>query len=284
MGYQVVLIFEDLLVEAITARSIVVSWMLAPSLELIGNYRVKISRSLSPDSDFVDIETGVRANQFVYVDQDPPELSRWATLYYKVTAEQVDAGGVPIPATSSESEAKRLRQSYAPAALHIIKAREIYYKHLKIGRDSLVYRRRTHGQSCTECYDTVEQRATRHDCPVCFGTGRVGGYYSPIRVLVQYHPAERRNQVGSSITEPTYVMAHMGHFPLVSPRDVVFEISAGKWYLVNSVSLREVLRVTTSQHVQLRELDPQNKEQDLPLPSDVVVAADLHTSHLVSAV
>jgi len=87
--------------------------------------------------------------------------------------------------------------------------------------------------------------------------------------------------VASSITEPTYVMAHMGHFPLVSPRDVIFEIGTGKWYLMNSASVREVERVITSQHLQLRELDPQNKEQDLPLPSDVVVESDIHTSYLV---
>lgn len=276
------LIFEDLLITAITARSIVVSWMFEPTRDLIGNYRVKISRSLSPDDGFVDIETDVRADQFVYVDQDPPELSRWATLYYKVTAEQVEPDGTPIPGTSSESPAKRLRQSYPPAALHIIRARQLYFKQMKLGRDSLVYRRRTHGQTCPECYDPVEQRATRHDCPVCVGTGRIGGYYPPIRVLIQYRPAERRNQVGSSIGEPTYVMAHMGHFPLISPRDIIFEVNTGKWYNVNAISVREYERVVTSQHLQLRELDPQQKEQDLPLPADVVVESDLHTSHLVT--
>lgn len=272
--------FDDVLIEALSARTLVVAWAFAPTMDLVQNYRVSISRSLSPEDGFVTIATGLRANQFVFLDTDPPELSRWATLYFKVTVEKVDASGAPIPGTATESSPRRLRQQYAPVALHIIRARSVYYRHLKLGRESLVYRRRTSGQTCPSCYDPVEGRTTKHSCPLCYGTGRVGGYYPPQRVLIQFRPSERRNNVGSTISEQTYVMAQMGHFPMLSPRDVVFEINTGKWYIVNTVSPKEVERVTTSQQLQLRELNPQAKEQDLALPSSI--ANDVNTSYLVA--
>lgn len=274
------LAFDDVQVDALSARTLAVLWAFAPTVDLLQNYRVAISRSLSPEDGFVVIATGLRANQFVYLDTDPPELSRWATLYFKITVEKVDAAGVPIPGTSVESAPRRLRQKYAPVALHAIRARAVYYRHLKLGRESLVYRRRTSGQTCPQCYDPVEGRTTKHSCPLCYGTGRVGGYYPPQRVLIQYRPSERRNNVGASISEQTYVSAQMGHFPLLSPRDVIFEINIGKWYLVNTVSPKEVERVVTSQQLQLRELNPQAKEQDLALPAGL--SDDLNTSYLIA--
>jgi len=263
------LIVDQILVDAVTAKSAVVSWSFRPTVEPLGNYRVTISRSLSSDDGFEVIATGLRADQFIYLDQSPPELSKWATLYYKLRVEQVDLAGNEVPGQEHETDAFRIRQEYSARALYIIRARQVYFSQLEIGRDSLVYRRRTSGQTCPECYDPVQQRTTRQGCPLCFGTGRLGGYYPPIRVMIQYSPAQRRNVVGPSLSEEVRIGASMGHFPLMSPRDVVFEVYAGKWYMVNGVSLKEDLRVVTSQKLDLRELDAQAKEQDLPLMADV---------------
>lgn len=273
--------FDDMSVVGITARSLVVSWSFRPTLDLVANYRVDISRSLSPTDDFDTIVTGVRADQYVYVDQDPPELSKWATLYYKVRAYQVDLAGTEVSGTSSITEARRMNQDVSPAGMAIIQARELHFRHLKIGRESLVYRRRTSGTACPKCWDSVEQRVKRHDCSVCYGTGQVGGYYPPLRVLIQYRPTKRSNMVEGAIREIVYVDAAMGHFPLVSPRDVIYEIDAGNWYLVNQVSPREHLRATVMQQLVLRLLDPQSKEQDL-VGLHQAVAADVHSSHLIT--
>lgn len=274
--------FDDISVNGITARSLAVSWSFRPALDLVANYRVDISRSLSPESGFVVIANGIRADQFVYVDQDPPELSKWATLYYKVRAYQVDSAGTEIPNTETTSTAERMNQEVSAYGMAIVRARELHFKHLGIGRDSLVYRRRTSGQVCPQCWDPVEERVKRHDCPLCYGTGKIGGYYPPLRVLIQYRPAKRSNMVEGSIREIIYIDAAMGHYPLVSPRDVIYEVGTGNWYLVNQISVREHLRTVLMQQLVLRLLDPQSKEQDLiGLPQQVT--ADLHTSHLITA-
>jgi hypothetical protein len=89
--------------------------------------------------------------------------------------------------------------------------------------------------------------------------------------------------VEGTIREIIYIDATMGHYPLVSPRDVLYEIGTGNWYLVNQISLREHLRVPIMQQLVLRVLDPQSKEQDLGGLNHGQVTADLHTSYLVTA-
>jgi len=279
-----VLDFDELTVNGITARSLVVNWSFRPTVDLIGNYRVDVSRSLSPQDEFIVIAKGVRADQFVYVDQDPAELSKWATLYYKVRVYQVDSTGAELPNTESTSVAVRMNQKVSALGLAIVKARELHFRHLEIGRESLVYRKRTTGQACPNCWDPVEERVKRRDCSICYGTGVIGGFYPPLRVLIQYHPSRRANMVEGSIREIIYVDASMGHFPVVSPRDVIYEIGTGNWYLVNQVSPREHLRTIIMQQLVLRVLDPQSKEQDLAGLTKDQVTSDLHTSHLITAV
>jgi len=281
-GIEAVLIIDEVLVDALSQKNAVVSWSFRPTVELLGNYRVTVSRSLSPLDDFEPIATGLRADQFVYLDQDPPEMSKWTTLYYKVTVEKVDATGAVIPGETHESDAFRIHQEYSPRAMMIIRSRMIYFSQLEIGRDSLVYRRRTSGQTCPECYDPVQQRTTRQGCPVCFGTGRVGGYYPPIRVMIQYQPGQRRNTIMSHLTEEVRIQATMGHFPLMTPRDIIYEIGTQKWYVVNTVTPKEDLRVVTSQKLDLRELDAQAKEQDLPIPDSEQVAGAVHRLQVIS--
>lgn len=276
--------FDEVAINGVTARSLVVNWSFRPTVDLLGNYRVDISRSLSPTDEFIVIANGLRADQFVYVDQDPAELSKWATLYYRVRAYQVDVSGAEVPGTSTISDAVRMDQKVSALGMAVIKAREVHFRHLEIGRDSLVYRRRTSGQACPYCWDAVEERVKRHDCSTCFGTGTIGGFYPPLRVLVQYRPARRANMVEGSIREIVYVDATMGHFPLLSPRDVIYEVGTARWYLVNQVSPREHLRTVVMQQLVLRMLDPQSKEQDLVGLNTDQVQSDLHTSHLISAV
>lgn len=276
------LIVDNVLVDALSQKHTVVSWSFRPTAELLGNYRVTVSRSLSPQDDFEPIATGLRADQFVYLDQDPPEMSKWTALHYKVTVEKVDVAGNVIPGETHESDAYHMHQQYSPRALYIIRARQVYYSKLEIGRDSLVYRRRTSGQTCPECYDPVQQRTTRQDCPLCFGTGRLGGYYPPIRVMIQYRPVQKRNVVMSHLTEEVRVSAVMGHFPLLTPRDVIYEVNTRKWYVVNVVQPREDVRVITSQHLELRELDAQAKEQDLPIPPEEQVIGSVHRLQVVA--
>ena len=47
------------------------------------------------------------------------------------------------------------------------------------------YSRKYEGEFCTECYDSLRGRAGNGACPVCYGTGFVGGYSPECQLLVR---------------------------------------------------------------------------------------------------
>lgn len=258
--------FDEVGVDAISPRNVVVSWSIVPTAEPLGNYRFEVQRSNDPVSGFESVVTGLR-NQFYYISSNPGEMSKWSTIYYRIVATKVALDGVAIPNETTTSTPGTIKGTLDPKTYLIVQNKLINFRHLNIGRETLVYRRRNSGQRCPACWDDVEQLVTRHDCPTCFGTGQLGGYYPPIKVLIRYLPEIKRNTTGEQLQEFSYTEAHMANYPKVQPGDILFEISAGRWFMVNEIEQTEIGRALVSQTLRLRRKDPQNKEQDLPLPT-----------------
>jgi len=258
--------FEEVTVTAITPKNSVVSWALVPTIEPLGQWRFDVQRSYAPQSGFETEVEGLR-NQFYWIDSNPAVLSKWETTYYRIRAYQVDAAGDEVPNTEVLSHPGTLNDRLSPKVLHIIRNKQIVYRQLGIGRESLVYKRRESGQRCPQCWDEIEQRVTTQECPVCYGTGFLGGFYPPIKVLVRYLPTTKQNTVGTQLQEYAYCSARVANYPKLEPRDVIYEIGQGRWWMVNVVQPTESERILVSQFLQLHLLDPQNTEHDLPVPT-----------------
>lgn len=260
------IVFDELRVDIINPRNAVVSWSIEPTNEPLGNYRFDVLRSYDPESEFETKVTDLR-NQYYWIDSSPDELSKWAKAYYQVKAYQVDSSGSLVAGT--EVFSSPISAEVVPSALGLYKiyAKQLVYRQTGIGRETLVFRRRGSGQRCPECWDPVEQVVTRHRCPSCYGTGFLQGYYPPIKVLVKYKPSPEANTVDTQLKEFNYTEGRMANYPPVKPRDILYEIGTGRWWLVNALRVTEDKRVLVSQFMELRQLDPQNVEQDLQLPT-----------------
>ncbi len=58
------------------------------------------------------------------------------------------------------------------------------------GEDVYLMKRRWSGKRCPACWDEMAQQAQAR-CPVCFGTGWIGGYYPKISIKVRIVPEGR---------------------------------------------------------------------------------------------
>lgn len=260
------IVFDEIKVDIINPRNAVVSWSIEPTNEPLGNYRFDVLRSQDPESEFEPQVTGLR-NQYYWIDSSPDELSKWAKSYYQVKAYQVDSSGSLVAGTEVYSAPTSAEVVPGTLGLYKIYAKQLVYRQTGIGRETLVFRRRGSGQRCPECWDPVEQVVTRHSCPMCFGTSFLQGYYPPIKVLVKYKPSPEANTIDTQLKEFNYTEGRMSNYPAIKPRDVLYEVGTGRWWLVNSIRVTEDRRVLVSQFMELRQLDPQNKEQDLQLPT-----------------
>lgn len=59
------------------------------------------------------------------------------------------------------------------------------------GTKGWLLKRRQFGEGCTRCLDQNTAVPTDAHCPVCYGTGVVGGYYAPLEYWVVQQPTRR---------------------------------------------------------------------------------------------
>lgn len=252
------IVFERLDITAINTSNVVLSWAVEPTNEDLSVIEFQVERSISQEGPFELI--GQITDQFYFIDHNASHLSKWSDYFYRIKLTDSTGREVLSPVNSLDAGA------LSPRALYIIRAKSMVFRHIK-GRDTLVYKRRQDGARCPECYDPIEEQVTQSDCPVCMGTGFLGGYYPPIRIQAHYMPVTARNRVGQELREIGYTQVDMMNFPLVVPRDVLYEVGKSNWWLINSVTPTEDQRMVVSQMLECRQIDPTRVETNLPMPT-----------------
>jgi hypothetical protein len=107
-------------------------------------------------------------------------------------------------------------------------------------------------------------------CPRCFNTGRLGGFYSPILTQVKINPSAKVNEPGDTLRQVSQTTGMCSFLPIVSPRDIIYEVNTGlRWRLV-SVTPTEHHRVPIHQDLAMIQINPGDVENKLPIPSDLV--------------
>lgn len=139
-----------------------------------------------------------------------------------------------------------------------------------------LYKRRRAGPACTRCFDAATAAATDSKCPVCLGTGRVGGYYAPLPCYAdvsQEETDEHRSPQGAGMTMPAIVRGRFIGWPTPAALDVWVNASADLRYVIGGAGdgagvkveaqIRGVPLVFT---VGLRRLPPEDVAYTLPAP------------------
>ena len=142
-------------------------------------------------------------DDFVYLDDTPASTFD----FYKLEGQSTsgDTAEVEnIPAAYIGDKAYRL--------IREIRFREnVLYKAQPFGAPlATVYMRKRHGQRCPDCHDNCMLNGQNTFCPICFGTGIVGGYYKyPKQIRVLMATPHAPTQAG---TEANQVMAPVQSF------------------------------------------------------------------------
>lgn len=236
-----------------------VSWEVAATHESVLDYTFTVLRSESPSGPFETLGAPFE-DRYIFIDADLEPGNRWRMYHYVVRVTR-KRDGVVVDTLPVAREAEP-----DLVALELRRHMQLLM-HEFAGRQCWVLPRRTFGQRCS-CWDPVLQQPTRGGCRLCWSTGFVRGYLSPIEVWMQIDPSAKTNTV-STVGTPQQgnTTARCGYYPPLKPQDLVIEAENRRWRVV-SVSATEKGRAPIHQEVTLHEIPPRDIEFSIELTLD----------------
>ena len=111
------------------------------------------------------------------------------------------------------------------------------------GQHGYLLKRRRWGEPCTVCTDWDTEEIKNAKCPVCYGTGFVGGYFEPVHYWVSpSEPGKQRRtttqDTGQGIIEDRTRLGRGVNCPWLDTEDLWIESNSDRRYFVQTV--REV--------------------------------------------
>lgn len=137
------------------------------------------------------------------------------------------------------------------------------------GRPCLVLKRRRWGERCPKCSDAVLREPIKSSCTTCWGTGFKGGYWNPI--LMSAHrvgAGDEQTNTPEGRSDTKAVRIQMQSFPDVERDDVFVFLTDRKRFLVERVSIPEVMGNGTHQTIGAVEIPAGNILYRLPVSED----------------
>lgn len=248
-------------VEIASREAVIVSWWIRPTNEELEQAVVTVFRGYSLQGPFESVAEMPGTQQY-FRDSGALIADKWREIFYKLRVSSPDGGvdeteafGVTSQPTL-ETVATRRRTDLA-----------LRYE----GVPCLIYVRRGEGERCPDCWDSVLQKVVSSTCPRCFNTGRLGGFYSPILTQVKINPVTKANEPGDTLRQVAQTSGMCSFIPVVSPRDLIYEVNTGKRWRLVTVTPTEHHRVTIHQDINtMIEINPGDIEHKLPIPPDLV--------------
>ena len=197
-------------------------------------------------------------DQYMLRDMQVHLLHKWRQYFYKIRVVHRPTGEEELfgPSSSDEPEQDLI-------AAEIIRQEDLLFREFT-GRKCWLFIARTFGPRCT-CWDPVLSRRTRSSHALCFDTGFLGGFMSPIEVYVQIDP-QGKNMNATSLGEmqPNDSSARMISFPPVSPHDILVETENLRWRVISS-ACTERLRSVVHQELRIHGIPKGDIEYALPM-------------------
>jgi len=243
-------------VEIASRKCAIVSWRFRPTNENLAGAVVSVTRSYSPTGPFVAVAE-VPGSTTYYRDANALMGDKWREVYYKLR--------VTSPDGSDESEVVGVRSH---PSMEAIAARRRADLALRLeGVPCVIYSRRNEGGRCPACWDAVLKTVSSSRCTSCYNTGRLGGFYSPVLTQVKIMPVAMINEPADTLRQTEQTTGMVSFFPLVKPRDVIYEVNKGKRWRITQVTPTEIHRIPIHQDIVMIGLNPDDVEHSLPIPS-----------------
>jgi len=133
-----------------------------------------------------------------------------------------------------------------------------------VGVKSYIFRRKTYGKRCPNCWSVSTEQIIKDHCTICMGTSFEGGYFDPAPLYVQYDPTPNdRTKTYFGVLEQNQITGWTVSMPEIKNDDIL--IRTGDWnvYLIDKTADTELQSVTVKQMMVLTQLGKNSVEYNL---------------------
>lgn len=132
-----------------------------------------------------------------------------------------------------------------------------------------IFIRKWMGQRCPDWSDT--QKRSYHDCPICYGTGYVGGYSGPFEIIIAPPEAARELELGETGLRLNYAFSTWtGPSPLLSQRDFVVRPN-GERFGVGAITPEGANGAIFQQHFDVQYIDTKDVRYKVPVNPEATI-------------
>jgi hypothetical protein len=246
---------------------VLVRWELEPTAQKLTNLKFYVDRSISPN-EFEQLNTaGISAyGLHELVDYTALITDLHKIYYYRIRAVEETPEGLALQTFTSGLNT--WDGDLDLVSLYIVE--EHLFAHRWIyGIPCMVFKKKTDTEYCPNCWDKVLKRITRTTCTVCYGTGKLGGYFPPIEVWMSLEPDPKAEEVTElKLKQHSRTQAQFTNYPLLAPDDLIVELKPNRYWKVQVVTYTEKNRTIVLQFPQLSAVNLSDIEYKVPVPED----------------
>lgn len=233
-----------------------------------GNCVFNVYFSQVSNASFKKVNTTPITGTYLIYD-GTEEYRKFNNGFYIVEAIQLDFGNAAIQ--SNPTTWVTYQNDWVFLRAREVQRRESLLLTKFVGVKTHLFKRKTYGKRCPNCWNHTTHKVMKDFCEVCYGTSFEGGYFDSAPCYMQYSQesnAERRTYGG--IEEPNQVEAWTISMPEIHPDDII--IRTGDWNIYRVEALNNtMLQVrTVRQIVRMVQLTKDAIENELVnrIPTD----------------
>lgn len=188
--------------------------------------------------------------------------SKYTHGYYTVEVILLDKGNVKVrsfPTTWNTSQSR-----WVSLRSIEIQRREYILLSKFVGVKSYLFRRKTYGARCPNCWSVSTEKVIKDHCKTCMGTGFEGGYFSSAPLYIQYDPTPNdRLKTYFGVMESNQISAWTISMPDIRNDDIIMRVGDWSAYVVDRTADTELQANTVKQVLLLTQIGKDSVEYEL---------------------
>lgn len=230
------------MIDRLTEGPTTIFWDLIDTFKDPGPYRFRVQRSStgSPFSDdWADIGPEV-VNQFFAFDNNKLDVAMAITAHYRIILNTGSGRYISGPSSALQW----LDRHQWRIAKEMFRRNRKALMKSDYRREGYILFRRRFGPDCPRCLDPVTHEVGDANCIVCYGTGKLGGYFAPLPYqysLVSPRVITERVKSGVGTTADDFRNCTFLGYPLLNTYDVFVDAHSDERFIFGVIKHTETI-------------------------------------------